>query len=152
MRSETETIEIAAPPTVVFDYLTDQATLSDWLPGLIRSEVVGGGPVQTGSKLAQIREQGGRRMEGEATVITHDRPSMHAVQVNIMGITTSFAFQLTASKFGTNVVLRSTYSGSGIKVLFEGLIAAMCRECNKKTVAALKAAVEQKQACKNSVA
>lgn len=61
--------ELAAPPEVVFGFLTEPAKLKTWIGGLVESRPVGDGALRVGARAVEIVEEGGRRME-MASVVT----------------------------------------------------------------------------------
>jgi uncharacterized protein YndB with AHSA1/START domain len=65
----TYTLEIAAPPERVFNWIYDGDRLLQWLPNLVENEVLRAERNGIGSRFRQIYVENGRRMEmvGEVT-------------------------------------------------------------------------------------
>jgi carbon monoxide dehydrogenase subunit G len=137
--SRTELIE--APPEQVFDFVTNQENLPKWSPEVVRSEVVGGRPIEAGAKLRQVRRQGGRQMTNEVEVVAHNRPSRHAVKARIMGVDASFAFDFAPEGAGTRVRFACEMDAHGVAKLWAGYIARMVEKTDDKRLANLKTAI-----------
>jgi carbon monoxide dehydrogenase subunit G len=137
--SQTEFIEAA--PERVFDFVTNQENLPRWSPEVVRSEVIGGGPIRAGAKLRQVRRQGGRQMTSEIDVAIHEPPTRHVVKTRIMGVDASFAFTFEPEGAGTRARFDCEMGADGIARLWAGLLARMVEKTDDKRLANLKAAM-----------
>ena len=132
---------VPLPPQQVFDYLTDQKNLPRWSPQVVSSEVIGGGPVQQGSKLLQKRRQGKREMVNEVSVIAHEPPKLHTVTTRVMGVQTTFAFSCAPEGQGTRVSMSGEILGRGLARLWEGFFAKMIEQADDKVIDQLRDAL-----------
>jgi carbon monoxide dehydrogenase subunit G len=69
----TFTIEIDAPPAVVFKWIHDPACNRRWLPNLVEAEVLKSEPGEIGSRFRQVYVENGRRMEMTGTVTGYEK-------------------------------------------------------------------------------
>jgi uncharacterized protein YndB with AHSA1/START domain len=65
-------VNIARPPHEVFSAVTDLDHLSDWQPAVVEVEKLQDGPLRTGSRLKEVREVRGKRLEQIVEVSAHD--------------------------------------------------------------------------------
>lgn len=128
---------IEAPPGAVFDFLTDQSRLPLWSPQVVRSEVVGGGLVEAGARLRQVRRRGGREVVTELEVTEHRRPHLHVVRARILGTEAQFSFRLEPRSGGTLAHMRGEVEGRGPGRLVAGLLARIMERADRGALARL---------------
>ncbi len=73
-------IVVDRPIAVVFSYLTDPATLSEWQPTLVDARLEGTPPLRVGSRLLETRKFLGKRLRATMQVIEHDAPHRFAIE------------------------------------------------------------------------
>jgi uncharacterized protein YndB with AHSA1/START domain len=56
-------IDIDRSPQAVFSVVTDLERLPDWQPAIVRVEPLQDGPLRTGSRLKEVRQVRGKRLE-----------------------------------------------------------------------------------------
>lgn len=69
-----ETVFIARPPEVVFDYLSNADNLAVWGSSVVQAEQVGTNPVGVGTRSRGTSKILGRRFEWTTEVIEFDPP------------------------------------------------------------------------------
>ena len=65
-------VRIDRPPQEVFSAVTDLERLPDWQPAIVEVELLGDGPLRTGSRLKEVREVRGKRLEQIVEVAAHE--------------------------------------------------------------------------------
>jgi hypothetical protein len=134
-RLSEETV-VATSPEATFAYITDQTRLSEWNEHVQSAEVVDGGPVVEGSRLAQHRRRNNRDFTLTFVVTAHEPPRRHVVQGSVFGVDTTVSFEISAAERGSRVVMSADVSGRGWRRLLAPLVT---REMRKSTLAALAA-------------
>ena len=143
MITYTRTELIARPPQEVFDFAVDQANLPIWSPEVVRAEVVGGGEVQLGSTLRQIRMNKGKEMVTDVEVIVHDRPGRHTVRARMFSVETTFEFTFRPTDDGgTRAQMKASVQGRWFGKLMERTMARMMESGDDRLMARLGAALE----------
>lgn len=61
-------VDIVAPPNVVWTWITDPECLTQWLPGLVSDELVEEKDGHVGTRFKQVWNHGGRDMEMDGVV------------------------------------------------------------------------------------
>jgi hypothetical protein len=128
-------------PTVdeTFAYITDQGRLAEWNAHVQWAEVIGGGPVEVGSKLRQHRKRNNRAFDLIFEVTSHDPPRRHVVEGSVIGLDTTMSFAVEPSGPGSQVTMMANVTGRGLRRL---LAPVVTNEMRKSTVRAL-AALQQ---------
>jgi hypothetical protein len=119
-----------------FAYITDQDRLAEWNDHVQWAEVVGGGPVEVGSKLRQHRRRNRREFDLVFEVTGHDPPRRHVVEGSVFGVDTAMSFTLQPKGAGTRVTMTADVRGRGPRRLLAPVVTS---EMRKSTVAALAA-------------
>jgi uncharacterized protein YndB with AHSA1/START domain len=131
-----EFADVRSPVEATFAYITDQDRLAEWNDHVQWAEVVGGRPVDVGSKLHQHRRRNGREFDLFFEVTGHDPPRRHVVEGSVFGVETIVSFTLQPEGAGTRVTMTADVRGRGLRRL---LAPAVTGEMRKSTVAALAA-------------
>jgi uncharacterized protein YndB with AHSA1/START domain len=134
---------IKAQPHQVFDFVTDQSKLPSWSPEVVRSEVVGGGPIAAGTRIVQKIRRGPWTTTTEVLVLTHDRPRTYAVTTRIMGVELHFTFSFWPEGNATRVTLECTCEGKGLAALWADRTARMVERADDQRLQRLKAGMER---------
>lgn len=100
-------LDIARPPEVVFDMLSDYDQNVRWQEGVLRSERVGGAEPAPGVKVRYVRSLAGREVETEAEMLEVVRPSKLRIQSTNRLFSYVGGYDLAPSGDGT----RLTYGG-----------------------------------------
>ncbi len=69
-----DSIFIAQPPDVVFEYVSKPENLPEWDSSIVQAEQVGTGPVEVGSRARGMSKILGRRFEWTTEVVELDPP------------------------------------------------------------------------------
>jgi len=65
-------VTIDRSPQEVFSAVTDLERLHDWQPAVVEVELLGDGPLRTGSRLKEVREVRGKRLEQIVEIAAHE--------------------------------------------------------------------------------
>jgi uncharacterized membrane protein len=63
---------IDRPPDEVFSVITDLDRLPEWQPAIVDVELLGDGPLRAGSRLKEVREVRGKRLEQIVEIAAHE--------------------------------------------------------------------------------
>jgi carbon monoxide dehydrogenase subunit G len=74
------TIEIERSPEDVFAYLTDVSNLTTWQDGVHRAEILDGGDVRAGARIAESRHLLGRELHTTLEIADFDPPHVFALR------------------------------------------------------------------------
>jgi uncharacterized protein YndB with AHSA1/START domain len=143
MRTIQMSIEIDCPVEEVFAALGDARSQPRWDPGLVEARHYPDGPARLGTRVTEVREFLGRRMETEATLVEFE-PNRRLVRQGgdpmlgrLRGVLT---FDETAT--GTCVDWTWQLEMSGVKSVVEPLIAAILRRQGQGILGNLKDLLE----------
>jgi uncharacterized membrane protein len=65
-------VTIDRSPQEVFAAVTDLDRLPDWQPAVVEVELLGDGPLRTGSRIKEVRQVRGKRLEQIVEVAAHE--------------------------------------------------------------------------------
>jgi uncharacterized protein YndB with AHSA1/START domain len=65
-------VTIERSPQEVFSAVTDLERLHDWQPAVVDVELLGDGPLRAGSRLKEVRELRGKRLEQIVEIAAHE--------------------------------------------------------------------------------
>ena len=65
-------VTIDRSPQEVFSAVTDLERLRDWQPAVVDVELLGDGPLRTGSRLKEVRQVRGKRLEQIVEIAAHE--------------------------------------------------------------------------------
>lgn len=142
MITYTRARQIARTPDEVFDFVTDQANLPTWSPEVVRSEVVGGGEIEVGSILRQVRMNKGKEMTTEVEVVAHERPCLHAVKTRVFSVDATFEFTFRDEDGVTRAQMKATVEGRWFGVFLEKTMARMMEAADALAMTRLKEVLE----------
>jgi uncharacterized protein YndB with AHSA1/START domain len=131
--SESATVDASIDTT--FGFVTDQSQVAKWNHHVEYVEVIGGGPVEVGSRLRQHRRRNNREFDLEFTVTQHQPPRLHVVEGEVFGVETAMTFEFEPQPDGgTEVTMAAITQGRGLARLLAPLVTS---EMRKSTRAAL---------------
>jgi hypothetical protein len=143
MRAFHYTEAIERPREEVFAYMMDFSAAPRWRNMVRRIDVIGGGPVQAGSKLLFTMDVMGQTKQGEVEVWCYE-PSRRFGQTNTRGgITGVFEYVLEPNGTGTQVLFTGDIRPHGPMWLLLPWILLSSRRRFRGQLAALKRAIEQ---------
>ena len=135
---------IERPPEEVFSFMMDFNTASRWRNMVRRMEVVGGGPVQQGSKLLMTMDVLGKTVQLESEVWRYEPPYRVGQRNTRSGVTGVFEYILEPDQSGTTVVYTCDIRPHGLMWLMLPLLLRSNRSRFRDQLATLKRAIEQK--------
>lgn len=151
MPSYSASIEIAAPPDVVFPYLTDPDLLRLWLGGFRGSRPLsgvghaGGGPtLQVGTRSIDTIVEGGREMEMETEIVRYEPPRELDVKITGRGMNAVSAYRLAGERTTTVTHTQELRLG-GVAKLLTPFIGGQMEKRLREDLARLKTAVEAQE-------
>jgi len=101
--SFSETVELAKPPEAVFPWLFEQDKVPQWTGGLEEYEVLGGGPIAVGTRVRQVLNISGQRVELELEITRYDPPTAADSHFSMSGVAVEIAYALEASGGGSRL-------------------------------------------------
>jgi hypothetical protein len=103
------TVDVAAPPEVVYDLLVDVTQMSRWSPEVVRCRWIRGASGPTpGAKFRGWSRKGRRRWSTVSTVVAADRPASFAFRVRFAGMAVAtWHYTFDAAPSGTTVTERA---------------------------------------------
>jgi uncharacterized protein YndB with AHSA1/START domain len=112
--SFTHTVEIPQPPADVFPWLLDEDKVPVWTGHLQRYERIDSGPLGRGSRVRQILEVSGRRIDVEMEVTGYEPPTGAETRFSTNGIEVVNAYALEAAGAGTRLTQAIDARPSGL--------------------------------------
>jgi carbon monoxide dehydrogenase subunit G len=107
-------VEIARPPAEVFPWLLDADKVPRWTGNLERYEQLDGGPLGTGSRVRQVLDVSGRRIDVELRITSYDPPNGAETRFSTNGIEVVNAYALAPSGSGTRLTQSVDAKPSGL--------------------------------------
>lgn len=137
---------VPAPVDVVFDFLTDPDRAPAWAPGVVRAEVLGGGPVRAGARLRHVRRSGAGLAVREYAVRVHLRPFSHVVEARVRGVVAIWDCIVEQDGDGTRVTVDCHVRARGLARLWGARIARSLEVESLELVRRLRDAMEATRA------
>jgi uncharacterized membrane protein len=141
-------IEVAAPPQAVWDFVSDPSRALHYMAGITRWEVVSDKPTGLGARYRTLLRVGAAEVGGLVEVVEHSEPRDLA-WTSVTGIDQRGRWRLRERPGGrTNVEFRLSYgvAGAGLfGAISERIAAPIVRGHLQRTVRQLKRQVEHEQ-------
>jgi uncharacterized protein YndB with AHSA1/START domain len=102
-------IVVGRPIAVVFAYLTDPVTLSEWQPTVVEARLEDAAPLREGSRVLETRKFLGKRLHVTMQVVEHDPPRRFAIE----SVSVPLPFRVTSS-------LAEVGAGTHVNAILEG--------------------------------
>src|SRR6476469_7069096 len=99
------TIWIAKPRDAVFDYFVDFGQASRWRSYVRTMELVGPGPLRTGSKVHVVIDVGGDAYALDLEVLAFERPSVWRHRTNEVDYDGAIEYRFEPEEQGTRVTM-----------------------------------------------
>jgi uncharacterized protein YndB with AHSA1/START domain len=112
--SFTHTVEIPQPPADVFPWLLEEDKVPVWTGHLQQYERIDAGPLGRGSRVRQILEVSGRRIDVEMEVTGYEPPTGAETRFSTNGIEVVNAYALEAAGAGTRLTQAIDARPSGL--------------------------------------
>lgn len=129
-----DSVRVEGTPVEVFDFVTDQRRVAEWNEHVEYVDVVGGEPVEVGTRVRQHRRRGRREFVLEFEVTAHERPNRHVVKGSVLGVATTMTFLIAPAEGGSILTMDADVRGRGLGRVLAPVVG---REMRKSTVAAL---------------
>jgi uncharacterized protein YndB with AHSA1/START domain len=107
-------VEIPRPPAEVFPWLLEQDKVPVWTGNLEAYERLDDGELGRGSRVRQVLEVSGRRIDVELEITTYDPPSGAETRFSTNGIEVVNAYELSGSPTGTTLTQSVDAKPSGL--------------------------------------
>jgi hypothetical protein len=133
---------IARPPGEVFDVVTDLDRLREWQPMVVEVEQLDAGPLRTGTRLREVREVRGRRLEQTVEVAAHEPGRRFGLRVLEGPLPVDGDLRFEPDGSGTRLHLLATGRPQGAQRLLTPLLRVGLRREFRKQYAALRDVVE----------
>jgi uncharacterized protein YndB with AHSA1/START domain len=133
---------IARPPADVFDVVTDLGRLREWQPMVVEVEQLDAGPLRTGTRLREVREVRGRRLEQTVEVAAHEPGRRFGLRVLGGPLPVDGDLRFEPDGTGTRLRLLATVRPRGAQRLLAPLLRVGLRREFRKQYAALREMVE----------
>lgn len=143
MRSFRFSQHIDRPRDEIFAFMMDLRTASRWRNMVRRMEVVGGGPLQQGSKILMTMDVMGHVVQLEAEVWRYEPPHRFGMRNTRQGVTGVFEYVLEPDASGTTVAFTCDIHPHGLMWLTLPLLIPGNRNRYRDQLAALKRAMDQ---------
>lgn len=143
MRSFRYSQHISRPREEVFAFMMDFNTAPRWRNMVRRMEVVGGGPVQTGTKLLVTMDVLGKTLQLESEVWRYEPPHRIGQRNTRSGVTGVFEYILEPDESGTTVIYTCDIHPHGLMWLTLPWLLRSDRHRYRDQLATLKRAIEQ---------
>jgi len=134
---------IERPREEVFAFMMDFRTAPRWRNMVRKIEVVGGGPVQQGSKLLFTLDVMGKTRQGEVELWLYEPPHRIGQRNTAQGVSGVFEYILEPDGTGTTVTLTEDIRPHGLMWLMLPLLVLGERRRFRNQLPALKRAIEQ---------
>jgi carbon monoxide dehydrogenase subunit G len=112
--SFSRTVEIPRPPAEVFPWLLEADKVPQWTGNLESYEQISGGALARGSRVRQVLEISGRRIDVEMEITGYDPPTGAETSFSTNGIQVVNAYALEAAGAGTRVTQAVEAKPSGL--------------------------------------
>jgi uncharacterized membrane protein len=98
------TFTVEAPPTVVFEYLTDLERGPVWQSSLLEAHLSPEGPIQKGTEIREVRKFLGRKMESTVEVTEFEPDRLFGGRVLSGPVPWEFLYRFEEAKNGSTRV------------------------------------------------
>ena len=138
-------VVIDRPIEEVFDFATDLANASKFLPNITKTEMLTDGGMKPGAKFRETRAMNGKERSAVIEVVEHQRPTVHATRAGMMGMVATFTFRFFPDGAGTRVEMEADVRGNFLWWLFLGMLTRMMEKEDGEYLNRLKAAMQSRQ-------
>lgn len=135
-------ILINRPVEEVFDFATDLANASKFLPSVTKAELITEGGMRSGAKFRETRLMNGKERSAVIEVMEHQRPSVHAAGAAMMGMKAVYRFTFAPEGLATRVNMDAEITGNFLWKLFLGMLTKAMEKGDGEYLERLKKAME----------
>jgi uncharacterized protein YndB with AHSA1/START domain len=134
--------EIARPPEEVLAFVTDPARLHEWQAAVVEVESTPPGPLAAGSRMREVRQVGGRRLEQLVEVAELRAPSTFKLRVLEGALPVHGDLSFESSAGGTRVTVHAFGRARGVMRGLTPLLNVGLKREFSKQYGALKSVLE----------
>lgn len=144
MPTEQRTVQVAAPPSAVYDILADVSRTPEWLTRCTQIERLDPGPIAVGSPLRYHYRDGGRtgQMEGTVTVLEPGRHLAMHYSDKVTDVTVDFQMAPGARDASTELTHTIDIRLKGLGKMFGPVVSRQLPEQTREAMERLKALAE----------
>ena len=143
MRSFRYSQHMDRPREEIFAFIMDFSKASRWRNMVRRMEVLGGGPVQEGSRILMTMDAMGKVIQLEAEVWRYEPPHRFGLRNTRQGVTGVFEYVLEPNATGTTVTFTCDIRPHGLMWITMPLLLLSNRNRYRDQLAALKRAMDE---------
>src|SRR6185312_14674972 len=139
-------IEIAAPPSKIFDFMTDPKHLQSWQPDVVEARPLPPGGLQVGARMGATVQEYGRKFDVDLLVAAMKRNEHIAYRMEAPTVSAQVEYRLVQWGSQTLVVSLAAMRPKGflrsLYPLAQGLLKRMVQRKMSSRLKLLRAAVE----------
>jgi carbon monoxide dehydrogenase subunit G len=136
-------VVIQRPVEEVFDFATDLANASLFLPGVTKTEMLTEGGMRPGARFRETRGIQGKERSAVIEITEHERPRVHAARAAMMGMAATYTFRFSPEGSATRVDLDAAVTGNLLWWPFLGMLSRFMEKEDGAYLDRLKAAMEK---------
>jgi carbon monoxide dehydrogenase subunit G len=137
-------VVIDRPIEEVFDFASDLANASIFMPNITKTEMLTEGGMKAGAKFKETRRMNGKERSAVIEIVDHQRPTVHAARAGMLGMQATYTFRFFSEGAGTRVELDALVEGNFLWWLFLGMMARMMDKEDGEYLNRLKNAMQPK--------
>lgn len=123
MARYTTTVDVAAPPEAVFDFLADFTTVAEWDPGVVSAEALTTGDLGVGSAFRVTVKFGPRSLPLRYEITAFDRPRRVVLEAKDRLFRSHDTIMVIASPSGSSVTYDALVTLNGPLRILDPLLA-----------------------------
>ncbi len=144
MAGFTRSAFIARPVETVFDFATDLANASVFLPSVTKVELLTEGGIRPGARFRETRCVGRKERTAVIEIVEHRRPELHAASAAMLGMKATYRFRFSPDGGGTRVTMEALVQGNLLWKPFLGMMSRMMEKEDGEYLSRLKEALERR--------
>ena len=137
------TVFIGRPVEEVFDFATDLANVSLFLPGVTKVEMLTDSGMKLGTRLRETRRVGGKEHTAVIEIVEHKRPDLHTASSAMLGMRATYRFCFSQEGAGTRVDMEALVQGNLLWKPFLGMMSRAMEKEDGEYLNRLKEAMER---------
>jgi uncharacterized protein YndB with AHSA1/START domain len=115
MAGFSHSVTLTRPPAEVFPWLLEEDKVPQWTGALERYEVLGDGPLGSGSRVRQVLTVSGERIDLELEITRYDPPREAESRFSISGLEVVTQYELAEADGGSMLTQTLEGKASGFK-------------------------------------